>query len=102
MRIERDTGHFIALAGLIVALFVWSDSRLNGRVDRLETGLRAEIATLRAEVVTLRAEIATLRARVDDISERVARLEGVVAAALGRLFPGDGRLTQAPDTDAGE
>lgn len=72
MRIKRDTGHFIALAGLIVALFVWSDSRLDGRMDRLEAGLRAEIATLRA--------------KVDNISERVTRLEGAVAA-LGRLFP---------------
>ena len=72
MRIERDTGHCIALAGLIVALFVWSDSRMNGRIDRLEAGLRAEIAELRA--------------RVDDLGESVARLEGAVAA-LGRLFP---------------
>ena len=72
MRIERDTGHFIALAGLIVALFVWSDSRMNGRIDRLEAGLRAEIAELRAGV--------------DDLGERVARLEGAVAT-LGRLFP---------------
>ena len=79
MRIERDTGHFIALAGPVVALFVWSDSRMNGRIDRLEAGLRAEIAELRAEV-------ATLRAGVDDLGESLARLEGAVAA-LGRLFP---------------
>ena len=94
MRVERDTGHFIALAGLIVALFIWSDSRMNGRVDRLEAGLRAEIAELRAEVATLRAEIA-------NFDDRVARLEDAVAA-LGRLFPGDGQSTQAPDTGAGE
>ena len=94
MRIKRDTGHFIALAGLIVALFIWSDSRMKGRVDRLEAGLRAEIAELRAE-------IAELRARVDDIIESVARLEGAVTA-LGRPFPGDGRSTQAPDTGAGD
>ena len=102
MRIERDTGHFIALAGLIVALFVWSDSRLNGRMDRVEAGLRAEVAELRGEIDELRTEVATLRARVGDISERLARLEGVMAAALGRPFPGDGRLTRAPDTEAGE
>ena len=72
MRIERDTGHFIALAGLIVALFVWSDSRMNGRMDRLEAGLRAEIAGLHAEIA--------------DFDERLARLEEAVTA-LGRLFP---------------
>ena len=82
--IGRDTGHTLALAALIVALFVWSDSRLNGRMDRLEAG------------------IAELRAGLAATNERVARIEGVVAAVLGRPFPESDRSTQTPDPDPGE
>ena len=95
-RIQRF-GYIVAIIMAIGAVFAALNTMYSAVVTRT-----VEIATLRAEVVTLRAEIATLCARVDDISERVARLEGVVAAALGRLFPGDGRSAQAPDTDAGE
>ena len=48
MRIGRDTGHTLALAALIVGLFVWSDSRMNGRMDRLEAGQDALRAALDA------------------------------------------------------
>ena len=89
--IGRDTGHALALAALVVALFIWSDSRLNGRMDELEAGQAA-----------LRAELAAVRAGLAATNERVARIEGVVAGALGRLFPGNDRLAQPPDMDAGD
>ena len=74
MKIGRDTGHALALAALIVALFGW---------------LKADIARIDAGLDALRAGSAAT-------NERLARLEGVVSMALGRPF------APAPAPDAGD
>ena len=111
MKIGRDTGHTLALAALIVALFGWLKADIaetNERLAAVEAGqaaleagqaaLEAGQAALEAGQAALEAGLADLRVALAATSERLARLEGAVAVALGRSFPPPPDDAEAPAT----
>ena len=112
MKIGRDTGHTLALAALIVALFGWLKADIaetNERLAALEAGQAAHgerLAALEAGQVALEAGQAALEAGLAELrvvlaatNERLARLEGAVAVALGRSFPPPPDGAEAPATE---
>ena len=112
MKIGRDTGHTLALAALIAALFGWLKADIvatNERLAALESGqaalgagqaaLEAGQAALEAGQAAVEAGLADLRAALAATNERLARLEGAVAVALGRSFPPLPDGAEAPATE---
>ena len=95
----RDAKQLYALIGLIVALValpigvnIWADSKATARMNELRADVRAGLAELRAGQTELRNALA-------ETNERVARMEGALAAALGRPVPEPAPLARAPDAD---
>ena len=90
-KINTRVGRTVTIVAVIVALFGWR------KVDmgRLEAG----IAQLRADIADLRDGMARPEAGQATTGERMARIEGAVAVALGRTFPGNDRVARTPDTD---
>ena len=86
MKIGRDTGHALALAALIVALFGW---------------LKADIARIDAGLDALRAGLDATNERLAATNERLARLEGAMSMVLGRSFA-PAAAPDADDADAAE
>ena len=60
---------------------------------RLETGL----AELRADISEVHDRVVRVEAGQVMTGERMARIEGTVAGALGRPFPGADRVARAPE-----
>ena len=85
MKIGRDTGHALALAALIVAMFGW---------------LKADIARIDAGLDALRAGLAIADERLAAMNEQLARLEGAVSAAPGRSFAPAPEAFSAPPEPA--
>lgn len=95
-RIDPFVGQFLAIVAVMAALFGWlRAAMLAGQAE-----LRAEMGVLRTEVGELSERTARIETGQASAVERMARIEGTVAGALGRPFPGANRVAEAPDPDA--
>ena len=107
-------GLFVAMATLMAAFFVPVFVLLIDHGERL-AAVEATVAAMRVEhgeriarvearlearMDGLEAAIAALARDMAALNERMARIEGTVAGALGRPFPG--RMAEGPDNPGAE
>ena len=103
-KLNPFVAQFLAIVAVLVALFGWLRTEMGelraGQIELLERVVRLETGQgeLRAEVGELMERVARIEAGQASAGERMARIEGTVAGALGRPFPGADRPAEAPDS----
>ena len=101
-KLNPFVAQFLAIVAVLVALFGWLRAEMSelraGQVELLERVVRLEAGQeqLRAGQTDLVERVARIEAGQASAGERMARIEGTVAGALGRPFPGADHPAEAP------
>ena len=76
-------GVVLGFIGVLIAIFVYFDTRQAARMERLDAGQTARMERLEAGQTALRNELAAFRGEVARNDAQVAEVRGMVIGALG-------------------